>query len=222
MASETDIANLALAHLGDDANVASFDPPEGSPQAEHCARFYPIARDTLLESFAWSFSTTTATLTPSSYAVDGWQSSYALPNGCLRPLLLYPPGGRRALETFTPFFRCFLDQPGLWTDPSPSQFDLETTPDGQAIILTNVDNAILRYTQKITDTSQFSPLFVDALGWLLASMLAGPVVKGDSGVTAGESCWKAFVARFGDAAMTDAHKSCSRITTTPAFIAGRL
>ncbi|NBQ76422.1 MAG: hypothetical protein EBU14_13895, partial [Acetobacteraceae bacterium] len=57
MASEVDICNLALANLGDTATVASINPPEGSAQSEHCSRFYPIARDTLLEMHNWNFST---------------------------------------------------------------------------------------------------------------------------------------------------------------------
>ena len=62
MASEVEICNLALSHLGDTATVASSDPPEGSAQAEHCARFYPIARDALLEMQNWKFATRRATL----------------------------------------------------------------------------------------------------------------------------------------------------------------
>ena len=57
MSSEIDICNLALARLGDDATVASIDPPEGSAQAEQCARFYSIARDTMLEMHDWRFAT---------------------------------------------------------------------------------------------------------------------------------------------------------------------
>ena len=57
MASVVDICNLALGHLGDPATVSSIDPPEGSAQAQHCARFYPIARDSLLEMHSWNFST---------------------------------------------------------------------------------------------------------------------------------------------------------------------
>ena len=57
MASEVDICNLALAHLGDSATVASINPPEGSAQAEMCQRFYPIARDSLLEMHNWGFAT---------------------------------------------------------------------------------------------------------------------------------------------------------------------
>ena len=36
MASDVQICNIALAHLGDTATVASINPPEGSAQAEHC------------------------------------------------------------------------------------------------------------------------------------------------------------------------------------------
>ena len=56
MATEVDICNLALAHLGDDATIASLSPPEGSAQAEKAARFYPIARNTLLEMHTWNFA----------------------------------------------------------------------------------------------------------------------------------------------------------------------
>ena len=56
MASVVDICNLALAHIGDDATVSSIDPPEGSAQAEHCKRFYAIARDTMLQMHNWNFA----------------------------------------------------------------------------------------------------------------------------------------------------------------------
>lgn len=40
---------------------------------------------------------------------------------------------------------------------------------------------MLRYTARVTDTTKFSPLFVQALAHHLASMLAGPILKGDMG-----------------------------------------
>ena len=57
MTTPVDIANLALAHLGENGTVASIDPPEGSAQAVHLARFYPIARDALQEAYPWNFCT---------------------------------------------------------------------------------------------------------------------------------------------------------------------
>ena len=79
MASEVDICNLALSHLGDNATVASIDPPEGSAQAEHCSRFYPIARDTLLEMHNWNFSTRRAVLAQRGQQGEARASQLAAP-----------------------------------------------------------------------------------------------------------------------------------------------
>ena len=94
MASIVEICNLALARLGDEATVASIDPPEGSAQAEHCQRFYPIARDVLLETHDWSFATTRARL---SLLADAdtweWQYAYAEPANTIRVLSILGPNG---------------------------------------------------------------------------------------------------------------------------------
>lgn len=200
MAAAVDIGNLALAHLGDDASVTSFDPPEGSPQAEHLARFYPIARDSLLEQHAWSFATRTDELVATTYAVDGWDYAFALPTGVLRPLHLYTTGGRA----------------------SPSlEFDLEIGPSEQQVILASVDVASLRSIVRVTDTTKFSPLFVETLSWLLASMVAGPLIKGNSGRTAAKLCWDTYLARFAEARTSDANKSVVRPTLAPDWITAR-
>jgi len=62
MASDVDLGNLMLSHLGDDATVTNLNPPEGSSQAEHVAVFFPIARDSLLEMHNWNFATRRAPL----------------------------------------------------------------------------------------------------------------------------------------------------------------
>ena len=51
MSSVVDICNIALSRLGDRATVTSIDPPEGSAQADHCRRFYPIALKTILAAY---------------------------------------------------------------------------------------------------------------------------------------------------------------------------
>ena len=47
---------------------------------------------------------------------------------------------------------------------------------------------MLRYQAKITDPSEFSSLFVITLAWHLASMLAGPIIKGDQGMAEAKRC----------------------------------
>ena len=154
MASEVDICNLALARLGDNATVASIDPPEGSAQAEHCARFYAIARDSLLEMHAWKFATRRVQLAKLTVPSWDWSFAYAEPTGALKLLGVLSATASNDDET----------QP----------YEAESDANGAAIILTNQEDASLRFVARVTDTTKFSPLFVDALAWLLASYLAGP------------------------------------------------
>jgi hypothetical protein len=91
MASVVDIANLALGHIGDAATITGLYPAEGSPNAIHCARYYPIARDDLLERRRWSFATTRETLAELVLDTAGWEHTYAAPTNMLRPLDVYDP-----------------------------------------------------------------------------------------------------------------------------------
>ena len=178
MASEVDIGNLALAHLGEAADVSSFDPPEGSPQAEHCARFYPIARDVCLQAQSWKFARRTVLIdAPLGTTVDGWAYAYALPADWLKVNRIYSEGSRRDIDT-------------------PFEFETETDDNGQQILLTDLESPYLVYTRKVDDTSKFSPTFVTALSYLLAAMLAGPVIKGDAGQAANKywlQVWRSFL-----------------------------
>lgn len=164
MASDVSICNLALGHLGDRGSVTSIDPPEGSAQAEHCAMFYPIARNTVLESHAWGCATTREPLVElgSVTPPDSWAFAYAYPNGCLRPLVMLMPGAS--------------------DDDDGKDFVVEETADGVRVIYTNVEDAELRYIFEQTDTTRYSALMVNAIARLLSSYLAGPIIKGGEGI----------------------------------------
>lgn len=171
MASEVDICNLALALLGDDATVASIDPPEGSPQATHCARFYPMARNTLQTLHEWGFCTRRAALTQLvEVPLYGWAVAYALPPRLARAVELVGPGGE------------------------PLQDYQIEAGDGAGVLYANAESVLLRYTEFVADTSRFPPGFTDALCWLLASMLAGPLLKGEMGAGAAKRCLDYFYA----------------------------
>lgn len=187
MASEVDICNLALSHLGDGATVASINPPEGSAQAEHCARFYPLARDTLLTEHAWSFATRRVAL---SLLADGstpsWAYAYAVPN--------------KALTIWA------VLEPDAMDDAATQPFAREVRADGTPMILTGQADAVARYAFQVTDTGSFSPAFVSCLSWLLASYLAGPVIKGDSGANAGTKAYQVYLNRLAAAREHDANQ----------------
>lgn len=199
MASEVDICNLALGHLGDTATVASLDPPEGSAQAEHCARFYPIARDSLLEMHPWGFATKRVQLAQLGTGWPEWDYSYAQPADALNIIAVLPP---YATDDYSQ---------GLSNVPVaaggsyvPQAFSCELDANGADVIYTDQEDAVLRYTALVTDTTKFSPLFVMSLSWHLASMLAGPILKGDVGAAESKRCTAMMQAYLSKATESDA------------------
>lgn len=224
MATEVDICNLALALLGDSATVSSIDPPEGSPQAGHCARFYPMARDSFLEMHAWGFASKRATLALSTVTSAQWAYVYFAPNGMLNVLGVFDPAAPDDIMTGIP-----LSDAATGTLPvgsgvfTPQPYVLESNDNGDQLIYTNQQDAVLHYTGKIVNAAKFSPLFVDALAWLLASKLAGPIIKGDAGVKAAQAAYNAFLAAKGMAITSDANQRrlTSQNNVSAPWITGR-
>jgi hypothetical protein len=203
MASEVNIANLALSHLGDSATVASLNPPEGSPQAERCATFYPLARDVLQEDFVWSFCRRRKALAQ----IADWQSSkwlfaYAAPAEMIRPIAVTPPGA--STDGVGP---AGYQDAQLFEVEGRSVGLVEGRQNTQVMILTNCPDAELFYTVKVTDTTKFSAKFVEALSWQLASMIAGPILKGEAGIKMTQSCLQMAKMLGEDAEVKDANKS---------------
>ena len=192
MASEVDIANLALAKLGDVASVASISPPEGSAQAEHCAQFYPIARDSMFELHDWKFITRRSNLALLSADSWNWNYAYAFPANLIKILSILPAEAS--------------------PDDDGADYDIENKADGTAMILTDLENATIRYTVRVTDTGRFPPLFVDALSWLLASHLAGPVIKGEAGMQEAKRCLQMGQAVLNQAIFQDSNQRQKEIT----------
>lgn len=184
MASEVDICNLALAHLGDTATVTSLDPPEGSAQAAHCARFYPIARDALLEVHPWGFATTRMQLALLGITAPEWRYAYAPPSDALTIIAVFPPSGDS-----------YVGATAAAVSTTAQPFACEVDVEGNSVLFTNQPDAVLRYTSVVTDTTRFSPLFTLTLTWHLASMLAGPLLKGEAGSAEAKRC-AAFMQSF--------------------------
>lgn len=208
MASVVDICNQALSHLGDSATVASIDPPEGSAQAEHCARFYPAALSALLEMHPWAFATRRATLALVANPSSTWAYAYALPSNAVNLIAVLAPDATddysSSMQSSAQAYDNAYARNTVGGAYTPQDFSPETDDQGNDIILTNQANAVLRYTVLVSDTTKFTPLFVECLSWLLASKLAGPVLKGDAGMQAAQACTKTFVYWLGRAADSDA------------------
>ena len=209
MSTPVDICNLALARLGDEANVQSISPPDGSTQAALCAQFYPIARDTLLSMRQWTFATVRAQLAllvGDTYH-SPWAYAYALPNQCLSVLKVLAAGAEHDVEVGG----------GATLQP----FRVEALADGQVAVLTNTPDAVAVYTRRVEDAGKFPPLFVDALSWLLASYLAGAIIKGDAGRTASRATTEAFQQVLGTASMRDAAQQYVPANVSASWISAR-
>lgn len=200
MASEVDIANLALSHLGDDATLSSLIPPEGSAQADHCAKFYPVARDSLLEMHSWSFATKRITGSLLTSESPKWLYAYAVPANCISVQKVFD---------------------SVDTVETPCEFIIEEDSTEQSVIYTNVAVATIVYTKRVTNTEKFSPNFIIALSWHLASMLAGPVLKGDQGASESKRCTNMMGNFLALCKTRDANNSRALPTHNPAHIQAR-
>lgn len=207
MASEVDICNVALGYLGDSGTVASIDPPEGSAQADHCARFYPIARDTILSAHSWGFATRRAQLPMLASDVQGWDYAYVVPNDTVRVLAVHAPHDPDPLS----------GQMGGRTH----RFVVESGPNGADTIYCNVERAVVHYTKRVREPRRFPPLFVNALTWHLASMLAGPLIKGDTGRKESSRCASMAEYYLDQARLADTSQRRVEIERTPSSILAR-
>ena len=211
MSSDVDICNLALSHLGDEAEVSAINPPDGSIQAAHCGRYYPMARDLLLEAHTWTFATKRVAVAevdnPSPW---DWQYAYALPSTCLRPVSALVPG-----------------QPAQFlsteSDNGSHPYIVEAGQDGGLVLFTNIPAAVLRYIDRVEDPAKVTPGFTMALSRLLAAYLAGPILKGDKGMVVAEKQLVWFDREFRKAAAMNANvgKRSTYETRQPSFIAAR-
>lgn len=201
MASVVDICNMALGHVYNSAELTSIDPPDGSAEADHCARFYAMARDEALEGHTWSFATVREYLAEleTNPLEDIWAYAYQLPNQMIRPLALLLPEST--------------------DDTQAKPYLMETLPDGSGVIYTNVEDALLKYIYRQEDPIKFTPLFTIGLSYQIASYLAGPIAKDPKLKVSLENIAAAKLAKA--AALNHAQKTDIYKNFTPSHIAAR-
>ncbi len=160
--SKVDIWNLALMEIGHTQRIAN--PDEGSLESDVCALIYDHCVDFVLEDFPWRFAKKRLALailagTPPA----AWGFQYAIPSDCLRIRAFANPLSRTVLpKDKVPFERA--------TDG--------ITP----LIYTDLEDAELIYTCRITDTTQFDSSFTTALVYYLGSKLAVPLRGAQAGI----------------------------------------
>lgn len=199
MASPVDICNLALGHLADDAEVTAIDPPDGSAQAAHCARLFPVARDALLAMHDWTFAIVrkTSLAKADSKTTAAYAYAYAMPSGIIKPI------------------KALRDE---HADEEDEGIVYKVEGD---FILAKEPIATLVCIDRVTNTDKFPPLFVTALSWLLASYLTGPILKELAGGKIARQMLQQFAIEFARATGNDANINNAEPTHKPSWIGAR-
>tara|TARA_R110002153_G_scaffold230883_2_gene384143 strand:+ start:1141 stop:3990 length:2850 start_codon:yes stop_codon:yes gene_type:complete len=143
--TKTEIANIALAKFreGRITTIESTTDPVAVVMNDQ----YDHALELLLEEHRWNFAAKRVALTKLSTAPPfGWDNQYALPADLIR----------------------LKDVNGEDVEASSRLFELEANN-----LLTNDDTVTITYVAKITDTNLYSPSFVEALSFKLASITCG-------------------------------------------------
>jgi hypothetical protein len=214
--SDVVICNLALSHIGADAVLSSINPPDGSVEAGFCSRFYPIARQELIEIHPWTFTKTRVALAQVDNPSTVWTYAYAQPSDLILSLRILTTSTLDAYGFF-PFGGLLrADEVALFTERGSAEFDNEN-----GMLLTHEEDAVLLYTRDVTDTSKFGAGFTVALSYLLASYLAGPIIKGSTGTQAALQLRKMAMMKIGEAKANDANSSVESNQFVPEHIRRR-
>lgn len=200
MASQVDIYNLALSHIGTGTEVASTG--ERSQHALACNRFYEMTRDAVLRDFPWPFAKRIAALAlVEADPNEEWGYSYRYPTDSLKV--------RRILS-------------GIRNDNRQSRVPYVIASDATgSLIYTDTSEAEIEYTAKITDPETFFPDFVMALSFRLASYIAPRLTGGDP-FKLGERAVKFYAAEMAQAQVSAANEEQAEEDPDSELIRARL
>lgn len=195
MASEVDICNLALSHVGANSTISSLS--EQSEEAFHCNLLYTDLRDSTLRAHNWGFATKYLALSDLGSPPGNWAYRYSYPNDCIR--------ARQILQTNSAL--------------GPIPFEVGIATAGNApVILTDQETATLVYTVQVTDTLAFDVMFVQALAWRLAAELTMPLTRDFEKM---QAALQMFQMVIGEARTVDSNEAHEPRSITPDWISGR-
>lgn len=207
---EVAICNLALSHLGAYPIQALT---EATKEARECKRLYATARDSALEAHDWSFARKQKVLGLLVDTYSGWTYAYEWPSDCIIPRKIYDPSGDTADGTV---IDRETDQVQI-IGRIPFEVGANASLN-RRVILTNEEDAELIYTAKVTDPNMFSPGFIDALSWRLASDLAMPL-RADKALQ--QQHFNQFRLIIGQSQSSNANASHNKPDSSSSFVRAR-
>ncbi len=153
--TDVDIVNMALDNIGTRSKIEAID--ESSAESAQAGRWYEPSRQLLLSLYDWNFAHRRKSLaTHPDAAPIGWCFRYAMPADDITVRKFEPVAGLEDLH---------------------EPFKIEMSIDGtEKTLLFNREEAVLEYTDNVTDPTLFSIGFIDTfaalLGWRMVPKLA--------------------------------------------------
>lgn len=159
MASETEIANLALSHLGIGKQIGVLST-ERSEEANACRQFYETARDATLRDFPWPFATRIIALgLVEEDPNDEWGFSYR-----------YPSNGLKIIRILS----------GIRNETNDARVPYKITQDDDGLLLlSDQSDAQIEYIVRADDPTLYPSDFKLALSFRLAMYIAPRITSGD-------------------------------------------
>lgn len=192
-----DISNTALDLIGHSKRITSIAPPDGSAEADACAEHYTDCVNELLDTHDWNFATVKRELVALDESDDPrWEYCYEMPASLLRVISIIPADAP--------------DNHYTHTVAVPVDYEIHADSDDVVRIYTDLEDAWIRYVKYVTSPGLFSPTFLEALQWKLASRIAGPIIKGSEARTEEERCLRNYMIAMGRATSRDANQQRRR------------
>lgn len=147
--SEVSICNQGLGWLGASL-ITSFD--DNSDESNLCRANYCLLRDAVLEAADWSFAVKRVQLSALASPTLGYGQAYQVPEDCLRVIQASPNDD--------------------FSHVTDMQWEFEDRK-----ILTDEGAVFIRYVHRQIDPVRYSPGFVNALAYRIATELAIPLTR---------------------------------------------
>lgn len=198
--SNTEIANLALSHLGWGKELGSLDN-DRSAEASACRRFFETARKATIRDGQWPFATKIADLTlVEENPNDEWGFSYVYPTDCLGMRRILNGTRNAALDEKTPF-RVAQDS-------------------STKVVFTDMSDATAEYSVDVDNYEIFPEDFILAFSFRLAAYIAPRVTAGDP-FKLGVDCLKKYKLELSIASANAWNEQQDEALPESEFIRGR-
>lgn len=193
--SKAQIYNISLNILGVSMPLENANSDDN--RAILLNNYYPLARDYVLKDFDWNFASAfkELTLCEKQPKYMNYKYCYDYPNDCICARDVFSCGS-------------YVQQ----------KYCISSLDDGSRVILSDVENAILRYTRRIDKEVHFSCEFVMALAHYLASLVSGVLV---GSIQKGEIAWEKYNKILSHAKVLNAYEAGDNLYNEETYLDSR-